>query len=472
MIKFGTDGWRAIIADEFTFQNVRYCAQGMAEYLMEAGTALQGIVIGYDTRFASERFANAAAEVMAGNGIKVYLSSTVVPTQVVSFGALSYRAAGAIVITASHNPPEWNGFKIKTSEGASAPPEVETSIEKRLPDIIDQNRVKIVPLEQGLSEGIIEYVDLYPAYAEQLGKMVDLESIRQAGFKIAVDPMFGAGAGYIKDLVGSAKTEILEIHAERNPAFPGMKQPEPIASNLTELAGFVRENGVDVGVATDGDADRVGIVDENGQPLTPLQIFGLLAFYLLEIRGQRGAIVKTVTTTGMLNKLGELYDVPVFETKVGFKHVAPVMAAEGALVGGEESSGFGYRGHIPERDGVLSALFILDLMAKTGKKPSELIEYLYSKVGPHHYHRSDIEFPAADRENIIRRLTDNMPELIGGVGVVEVNTVDGYHFRLADGTWLLMRFSGTEPLLRIYSEAESLDRAEALVAEGRQILQV
>jgi len=461
MIKFGTDGWRAIIADEFTVQNVRYCAQGMAEYLLESGVASRGIVIGYDTRFASERFAPAAAEVMAANGIKVRLTSGATPTQVVSFGTLHFNAAGAIVITASHNPPEWNGFKIKSAGGASAPPEVEAEIEKRIPDIIAQNRVKSISLEQALAQGTIEYVDLYPTYAEQITRLVDLEGI-----------MFGAGSGYLKNIIGPAKTQVIEIHQERNPSFPGMKQPEPIASNLTELCQFIREQKADIGVATDGDADRVGIVDENGEPLTPLQIFGLLAFYLLEIQGERGALVKTVTTTGMINRLGELYNVPVFETKVGFKHVAPIMEKENALIGGEESSGFGYRGHIPERDGVLSGLLILDFMVKTKKSPSELVKYLYSKVGPHHYHRNDVEFPAEDREVIVGRLNDSMPKSIGGTKVVNVNTIDGYHFRLADGSWLLMRFSGTEPLLRIYSEAESLDRAKALVSEGRKVLQV
>ncbi|NQT71965.1 MAG: phosphoglucomutase/phosphomannomutase family protein [Chloroflexi bacterium] len=472
MIKFGTDGWRAIIADEFTVQNVRYCAQGMAEYLLESGVASRGIVIGYDTRFASERFAPAAAEVMAANGIKVRLTSGATPTQVVSFGTLHFNAAGAIVITASHNPPEWNGFKIKTAGGASAPPEVEAEIEKRIPDIIAKNRVKSISLEQALEQGTIEYVDLYPIFAEQIAKLVDLEGIRQAGFKVVADPMFGAGSGYLKNIIGPAKTQVIEIHQERNPSFPGMKQPEPIASNLTELCQFIREQKADIGVATDGDADRVGIVDENGEPLTPLQIFGLLAFYLLEIQGERGALVKTVTTTGMINRLGELYNVPVFETKVGFKHVAPIMEKENALIGGEESSGFGYRGHIPERDGVLSGLLILDFMVKTKKSPSELVKYLYSKVGPHHYHRNDVEFPAEDREVIVGRLNDSMPKSIGGTEVVNANTIDGYHFRLADGSWLLMRFSGTEPLLRIYSEAESLDRAKALVSEGRKILQV
>ena len=468
-IKFGTDGWRAIIAEDFTVQNVRYCAQGLADYLLHKDGGMGGVVIGYDTRFASERFAVAAAEVMAGNGIKSRLCTSTVPTPVVSFGVQHYHAAGGIVITASHNPPEWNGFKIKDSHGASAPVEIEREIEKRIPDIIDHNQVNSVPLEEGLRQQTIEYTDLFTEYQGQIGKLVDLQAVRAAGFRVAVDPMFGAGAGYFSRIIGSADTIVMEIHGERNPCFPGMKQPEPIASNLGGLSSFVESNKTDVGLATDGDADRIGIIDEKGRPLTPLQIFALLALYLLEVRGQRGAIIRTVTTTRMVNKLAQMYGVPVFETKVGFKHVAPIMMAENALIGGEESSGFGYRGHIPERDGILSGLFFLDLMAKMNKTPSELIEYLYSLVGPHHYHRADIHFNPEQRDSIINQAL-NMPAFIAGQRVQETKTIDGYHFTLADGSWLLIRFSGTEPLLRIYAEAESPQRARELVAEGKKLL--
>ncbi len=471
MIRFGTDGWRAIIADDFTVQNVRYCAQSLAEHILRDGQADPGVVIGYDTRFASERFAAAATEVMAGNGIHTYFCVRTVPTQVVSFGVRHYGAAAGIVITASHNPPEWNGFKIKDTHGASAPIEIESEVEKRIPEIIEQNRVKALSFEEGLNKGIIESVDIFPQYEKQLGSLVDFQSIRSAGFKVAVDPMFGAGAGYFQSMIGMGNTTVLEINGERNPCFPGMKQPEPIASNLAALSSFVPANGASVGLATDGDADRIGVIDEKGRPLTPLQIFALLALYLLEVRGQRGAIVRTVTTTSMVNKLADLYGVPIFETKVGFKHVAPIMLAEDALIGGEESSGFGYRGHIPERDGILSGLFFLDLMAKMNKKPSELIEYLYSLVGPHHYHRADVEFPPEERGSILQRVSD-MPDRIAGSTVEEIKTIDGYHFTLSGGSWLLIRFSGTEPLLRIYSEAESLERAQEVVVAGKKILKV
>ncbi|MBM3133567.1 MAG: phosphoglucomutase/phosphomannomutase family protein, partial [Chloroflexi bacterium] len=353
-----------------------------------------------------------------------------------------------------------------------APPEMEKDIEKRLPNIIAENRVRDIPLEEAVRTGAVEYTDLFPAYAGQIARMVDLEAIRRAGLKVAVDSMFGAGSGYFRRLIGDGATEIIEMHSERNPLFPGLKQPEPTAANLPALCQAVRLSGASIGLATDGDGDRIGVVDETGKVITPLQVFGLLALYLLEIRGQRGAIVKTINTTDMVNKLGEMYGVPVFETKVGFKHVAPIMEAEDALVSGEESGSFAFRGHIPERDGILSGLILLDMMAKTNKKPSEMIDRLYRRVAPHHYHRTDVEFPAPEREAIAGRLAGNIPEHLGGVKATKVNTMDGHHFRMEDGSWLLIRFSGTEPLLRIYAEAATPERAMALIAEAKALLRI
>jgi phosphomannomutase len=283
--------------------------------------------------------------------------------------------------------------------------------------------------------------------------------------------MFGAGTGCFRKFLQGDETVLTEINGERNPIFPGI-QPEPIARHLTKLSTLVRESEADVGLATDGDADRIGVVDEKGNPLTPLQIFALLALYLLEVRGERGPIIKTLTTSSMLYKLGKIYNVPVYETRVGFKYVAPKMISVNALIGGEESSGFGFRGHLPERDGILAGLYFLDLMSKLKKTPSQLIEYLYSKVGPHHYQRTDLEFPPAERERIIDRLKSKIPSQIANSEVVKVNTIDGFHFSLADGSWLLIRLSGTEPILRIYAEASSLERAKQLVTEGRNMLGV
>jgi alpha-D-glucose phosphate-specific phosphoglucomutase len=468
LIKFGTDGWRGIIAQDFTFDNVRVCAQAVAEYLKETGLASRGLIIGYDTRFASEDFASAAAEVAAGNGIKVYLCPRATPTPVVSYGILAKKAGGAIVITASHNPANWNGFKYKTELGASASSEVTAELEKHISQTISTGKINQMPLAQSLEQGLVQHLDLAPIYFDHLARLIDLNGLRRAKLKVAVDPMYGAGIGYFKTLLGGGAIKLIEINSERNPLFPGTR-PEPIEANLAKLSATVKRRKASVGLANDGDADRIGIIDENGVFLTPLQVFALLCLYLLEVRGERGAIVKTITTTSMLYRLGEIFNVPVYETAVGFKYVAPIMLAKNGLIGGEESGGYGFRGHLPERDGILAGLYFLDLMIKTGKSPSQLIDYLYSKVGPHYFKRIDIEFPQGKRRAITERIKHNLPDSIEGIKVVRVDTEDGFRFVLADTTWLLIRFSGTEPVLRIYTESNTLARVERLLQLGREL---
>ncbi len=467
-IKFGTDGWRALIAGEFTFANVRLCTQGVALYLEDELLASDGIVIGYDTRFQSAEFARTAAEVLAGNGIKVYLSDRAVPTPVVSYAVKTLRACGGIVITASHNPAGWNGFKLKSADGASASGEMVILVEKFISDL-NQDSVKTMPLQQGLENGIIKVMDFAPAYGKQINRLLDLSVIRDSGLTIAVDSMHGAGGGYFKSLLGESMCRIIEIKSEPNPAFPGMKQPEPIGGNLLELSETVNRVKAAVGLATDGDADRLGIMNEHGGFMTQLQVYALLAYYFLEVRGERGALVKTITTTSMLNRLGEVYNVPVFETQVGFKYVAPVMIRENALIGGEESGGYGFRGHVPERDGILAGLYFLDFMARTGKKPSELLEQLYALVGPHYYDRLDIVFNEADRNKIVGRMNTASPGSISGVKVIRKESTDGFRFMLQDGSWLLVRFSGTEPLLRVYAESNNVESVKLLLDNGINI---
>jgi len=464
-IKFGTDGWRGIIAEDFTFENVRLCAQAAADYLKDSGAADKGLVIGYDTRFASEDFARATAEVICGNGIKVYLCDKTTPTPVISYGTVAKKAGGAVVITASHNPAQWNGFKFKSADGASAPTEVITRIEKN----IGKSSVKTITIAEAEKQSLIKHIDLAPLYYNQLKKFIDLDKPAGKKLKIVIDSMYGAGSGYFKMLLKNSGHHIIEINAGRNPAFPGIRQPEPIAVNLDRLSVKIKEEKADIGIATDGDADRIGIMDENGNFLTQLQVFALLALYLLEIRGQRGAIVKTITTTNMLHRLGEIFDLPVFETAVGFKYVAPVMLKEDALIGGEESGGYGFRGHVPERDALLAGLYFLDFMAKSGKTPSQLLDYLYSKVGQNHYDRIDIEFPEEQRQAIIKRVGNNSPQALDGSKVVKKDGFDGFRFTLEDTSWLLIRFSGTEPLLRIYAESNSPQRVETLLQLGREM---
>jgi len=476
-IKFGTDGWRGIIAEDFTFDNVRICSQAVAEYLKQNGLDKQGLVVGYDTRFASEDFAAAAAEVIAGNDIKVHLCLKSAPTPVVSFTVLATSSAGGIVITASHNPGSWNGFKYKSQEGASASGEIIAQIEANIASLTQitsretktpGNSVKRVALERALEKGLVDYLDASPPYLNRLSQFVELDELRHQKLHIVVDSMYGAGIGYFKTILEDGYLEITEINAERNPSFPQI-QPEPIAKNLTQLSRLVVEKKADVGIATDGDADRIGIIDENGQFLTQHQTFALLCLYLLEVRGERGPMIKTLTSTTMLSRLGRIFDVPVYETAVGFKYVAPLMMEKNAIIGGEESGGYGFRGHVPERDAILAGLYFLDFMAKTGKTPSQLLDYLYSKVGPHYYDRLDFYIPAAKRNTIVDRLSSSSPDTIAGSKVTRVDTTEGFRFFLGDESWLLIRFSGTEPLVRIYSEAESLERARELLEEGKKL---
>ena len=469
-IKFGTDGWRGIIAEDFTFDNVRICAQAVAEYLKKSRLGSRGLVIGYDTRFASEDFAAAAAEVMAGNDIKVHLCLKPAPTPVVSFAVTATKSAGGIVITGSHNPGSWNGFKYKSQDGASAPEEVTSQIERNITFLTGRRvSVKRLALDKALKKGIVDYMDPSPVYFERLSRFVDIEELCCRRLNIIVDPMYGAGIGYFKAILEGGNLKIAEINAERNPSFPGIN-PEPIAKNLTRLSRLVVARKADVGLATDGDADRIGIVDEKGQFLTQHQVFALLCLYLLEVRGERGAMVRTLTSTMMLSRLGKLFDVPVYETPVGFKYVAPLMMKKKAIIGGEESGGYGFRGHVPERDAILAGLYFLDFMARTKKTPSQLLDYLYSKVGPHYYDRRDFHISAAKRQMIVRRLGSAPPATVGGSKVIRIDTTDGFRFFLGDESWLLIRFSGTEPLVRIYAEAESLERAEALLDEGKKLI--
>lgn len=465
-IKFGTDGWRGLIARDFTFDNVAVCASAYARYLEESGFAKRSVIIGYDTRFLSEAFAKEAALVLCAAGIKVILSSSAVPTPTVSWSVLNARAGGGVVITASHNPGIWNGFKIKSETGSSAPAETIAQVEKHLKAFIESGETPKKTTEiEAEKAGLLTVADLVPPYLAHLGKLVDLNNLRKTNFKIVVDSMHGAGAGLFRKLLGEGY-ELFEIKAERNPAFPGMHQPEPIDVNLKELEIKVVSEGADVGIATDGDADRIGIVDENGIFVTQLQVMSLLALYFLDTRAERGAIVKTITSSSMLNDLGKLYEVPVFETPVGFKYIAPIMERENAVLGGEESGGYGFRNHVLERDAMIAGLYFLDFMARTGKKPSELLKWLYSKVGKHEYNRIDVQFDDRERAAVIARLEIANPATIYGCEVTR-DTVDGFRFTFPDGAWLLFRASGTEPLLRIYAEANNPERVDRLLQFGR-----
>jgi phosphomannomutase len=463
-VRFGTDGWRAIIADTFTFRNVRACAKATAEHFAGTHGRERHVVIGFDTRFLSDQFAAAAAEVVAAAGFRVELADRPAPTPAISQRIVSSGACGGIVITSSHNPYQWNGVKVKPYYGGSASPEVVADIEGRIPAILTSGSS-----EGGTApEGSIERFDPIPGYLAALAEQVDVDRIRQAGLRVAIDPMFGTGMGLFTQLLAGGATTVTEIHAERNPAFPGIRAPEPIDSNLGELMAMVAGSDYDVGIATDGDADRVGLVAEDGTYVDQLRTFGLLVHYFLGERGLRGPIVKSVTTTDMARTLAEHYGVPFYETPVGFKYIGPLMMEKDALIGGEESGGYGFRGHLPERDGILSGLFLLDYMAATGKPVSGLLTDLFAVAGEHHYRRIDIDLPAGASDWVRARLESVAPAAIAGCTVRQRDTTDGWRFVIDEG-WLLFRLSGTEPLLRIYTEVRDKRLVEPLLAAGKML---
>jgi alpha-D-glucose phosphate-specific phosphoglucomutase len=466
-IRFGTDGWRARIADDYTFDNVRRCAQGYATFMQQQGLAEKGVVIGYDRRFQAEYFAAAAAEVLAGNGIRVWLTDKATPTPAISHAVVVKQAGGAINLTASHNPPVDGGFKVRDPNGGAIPPHHLKLIEGLIPD--DSADIPRIPLDDARSDGTITLFDVAPDYIARLESLIDLEPIRQAGFNVLVDCMWGNGAGWFPRLLNGGTTHITELHAERNPIFPFMSRPEPIPPNVDHGLAHVQKIGADVAIINDGDADRVGFGDENGRFIDQLRVYGLMGYYLLAVRGERGPIVKTISTTKMLNKLAARFGVPVYETAVGFKYIAPKMMEVDALIGGEESGGYAFRGHVPERDGILSGLYFLDLMVRTGKKPSQLLDDLFALVGPHYYDRIDSSFDAAQRPAIEARVAAALPATIGGLKVTDKVTIDGNQFIMEDGGWLLVRFSGTEPIIRVYCETTHGDRVPDILADGLRI---
>lgn len=466
-IHFGTDGWRARIAEDYTFDNVRRCAQGFADYLTAHGRGGTEVVVGYDKRFAAEHFGAAAAEVMAANGFRVWLTDTATPTPVISYSIVERGAAGGINITASHNPPWDCGFKVRDEHGAAVAPDGLREIEALIPPV---GEVKRVPLEEAQAKGRIVVWDPAPAYLEHIGKLVEVAPIKEAGLNILVEPMWGNGMGWFPRILSGGKTQVAEIHNVRNPLFPEMTRPEPIPPNINVALHKTVELEADVCLIMDGDADRMGIGDEHGTFINQLQVYALLAYYLLEVRGERGPIVKTLSTTSMLEKLGEMYDVPVYQTGVGFKYVGPKMLEVNAMIGGEESGGYAFRGSVPERDGILGNLYFLDLMVRTGKSPAQLIAHLYDKLGASYYYdRVDTRFPPEHRPEAKARLDAAHPGTLAGLRVTDIITLDGYKYMLEGGGWLLIRFSGTEPIIRVYCETTDKSKVQPLLEEGLRL---
>jgi phosphomannomutase len=478
-IAFGTDGWRAKVADDFTFENVRRCTDGVARYVAERGEREKGVVIAFDRRFASEHFATAAAEVLLAQDIPVFLATTAVPTQMSSYEVIQRGAAAGIVITASHNPWTDNGFKVKAPTGAAAGADILSVLEGTIA-VNGGTAIDRRPIADAEAAGLVERFDPFDGYEAFLRRTIDLDALRAADISILVDPLYGAGAGWIPRLLRNGRIRVTEIHGERNPYFGGVN-PEPIRPNVDEALERMRTGAFDLGLLLDGDADRAGAADEQGTFIHQLQVTGLLMYHLAEHRDLREPVVVSVNNTSMAERLGGHYGIAVRETPVGFKFIGPEMIASGAMLGAEESGGFGFGMHLPERDGIYADLMLLELFLAekaAGRWPvSRAVEHFHEIAGPSFYRRIDVHvarelYPETKRRLLVD-LREQAPSSLDGQAVertVALDTNDGFKFFLADGTWLLIRASGTEPLVRVYTEATSPDLREAMLAAGEQLV--
>jgi len=460
-VTFGTDGWRAVIGDGYTFDNLTLVARATAEWVKEQTDGDGSVVLGHDTRFQGEAFTKHVARVMASAGVKVHLATTFTTTPSISWATAEHGRTAGIVITASHNPPQYNGFKIKAHFGGPASPEIIAEVEERIA-ALSPDAVEIREYDALVAEGLIETFDLRTAYVNLLKERIDIPAIKEATVRVAYDAMYGAGQGAVTELLG--KTRVTELGHDLNPGMYG-QAPEPIERNLGKLIKATLENSCAAGLATDGDADRIGLIDEEGTFVDSHKILALLVKYLHVEKGLRGEIVKTFSTTDMLDKMGESYGLTVNTTPIGFKYIGPMMVEKDVLVGGEESGGMAVKGHIPERDGLYIGLLVVEMMVKRERTLSGLVRELMDEFGPHYQSRQDLHTTQARKEQVLNILkTDGLTE-VAGSPVTKTETLDGFKFRVEDG-WLLFRPSGTEPVLRVYSEAPSQDRADAIVQWG------
>ncbi len=479
-IHFGTDGWRGVISDTFTFHNLRLVSQAIAD-AVASEEWLNGnfngpqpdarrMVVGFDTRFLSDRYAVEAARVLAANGYKVYLATSDSPTPAISYAVRHLGAIGGVMITASHNAPRYNGIKLKTAHGSSAAREQSRRVEVYLNDNEARGRgPNLMDYEQAREQGLIERFNPTPAYYDHLRTLIRFDMIAENPGRIVVDSMFGSGRGQIRGILQGSGCEVFEIRGEMNPGFGGI-HPEPIGRYLGALAGSIAAGHGDLGLATDGDADRIGAMDGRGQFVDPHRIMALALKYLVEERGMKGSVVKTVSTTQMINRLARNYGLETIETPVGFNYIADWMLREEVLLGGEESGGISFKGHIPEGDGVLMGLLLVEMAAAWDLPLDQLIEDLLDEVGPAQYRRVDLRLARPiSKEKMVEKLVDNAPDKIGGVTVSSVNPLDGTKYLLEDDSWLLIRPSGTEPVLRVYAEGGSEAHVDALLAFGQQV---
>ncbi len=461
MIKFGTDGWRGLIARDFTFENLSYVAIATARLIKKHYYDNPTAVVGYDTRFLSKEFAEEVAQILAWQGINVYLSDNFSSTPQISFHSKQKKVALGVMITASHNPPQYNGYKLKANFGGPATPEQISLLENELKKVLSRPpQIKYKTFKNYLDLQKIKLFDAKESYLRHIRKKINIEAILKANFKIIVDPMYGAGLKTFELLLPNVDS----LHNEYNPGFGDLGHPEPIFEYLGELIQVVKEKRYDIGLATDGDADRLGVIDEDGNFVDSHRVFMILLKYLYEIKKKRGAVVKTVSLTSMVNKYCEKHGIELYETPVGFKHTAKLMNEKNVLIGGEESGGLGTSIHIPERDGIFNGLLLLEVMATQNKSLKQLCKELDDEFGVHRYQRKDIRMTPLEKKQILTALSKK-PKKIGNYVVLNYDTRDGYKFFIENG-WLLVRASGTEPLLRFYAEADSDKKVVELLNEA------
>ena len=472
-IKFGTSGWRGVMAEDFTFTGVRAASQAIAEYVkgQGPGAPAQGVVVGYDTRFLSEAFAAQASRVLTAQGVRAFLCVRDTPTPVVAYEILRRRAAGGIIITASHNPPEYNGIKFSAAWGGPALPAATRQIEERANAILTGPRVGEMPLPEAEAKGLLERVDPQPAYLARMRELVDLPTIREGRLKVVMDPLHGSATGYLDALLRDAGCEVTLLHSWRDPTFGG-RSPEPSQDHVQELAFQVVETGAHLGLATDGDADRFGLVDADGSFLEPNYFLGILLYHLVKTRGWTGGVARSVATSHLVDAVARRLSIPVYETPVGFKFIGELIAKDQVVLGGEESAGLSVKGHIPEKDGILACLLAAELVASRGRaRLKTLLQELYAEVGTVLTKRLNYHLEPGAVERLRERL-QQPPGSLADLAVVEVNRLDGVKMILEDGSWLLLRPSGTEPVVRLYAEAPTEGQLSALIAGGEALIGV
>jgi alpha-D-glucose phosphate-specific phosphoglucomutase len=468
-IKFGTSGWRGVIADDFTFSRVRIVTQAIADHITAQGLKDKGVVVGYDTRFLSERFAAEAVKVLAANGIRSFLSNRDVPTPSVAFDIIRRKAAGGINFTASHNPPEYNGLKFSPAWGGPALPETTKDIESRANALIEKNTVPVLLLAEAKLKGMVEDADLRKAYLDDLRKKVDFEPIKKAKLKIAVDLLYGTGRDYLDCVLRDAGCVVTVVHGQRDALFGG-RSPEPSEENLAELSGVMKKGRFDIGLAVDGDADRFGVMDPDGTYINPNQVLALVLDYLCRTRGWKGGAARSIATSHLIDAVAKNHGIEVYETGVGFKFIGDLLVQGKIIFGGEESAGMTIKDHVPEKDGILACLLVAEMVSSERRSLKDMLKRLYKEVGTILNDRINIRLTEANRAEVNARLSQPLSEL-GGMRVKgKKTTADGTKYMLEDDSWVLMRASGTEPVVRVYVEAGSEEKIRELTEAGRKFI--